>query len=403
MIKKSLALNQPLILLYLTLLILPFLNGGISQIGQILLFIIPLPLILFIMANRELKFKIDNLFWLSSIFLFIAFVSLFFTSSLSLSLVAFFRLLALYLIFHLSRMILNTPERLKMALWPVFFAGISLSILSLWYLLPFAAKLSGSMNLIYIQYGHNHLAEYLPFVLLPSISLFLKGNHKERLIFGILAIFFFSIMLLTFSRTTFLFFPVVIFLLIRQLEIKNQTGKKLTMILACLSIILLLVLFYFSWTNFGQQILKSHPENFFAKKLIKPIAYEGRFNYWREAWLGFLQKPLTGWGWGTFRLVSLRFQSLPATFSWYTHNFYLQTLVEIGIFGFLALMAFLIKALQKAFLIVKKQKDPILIGLFWALVLSACQSIFDFGWEFPAITLTFLVFLGGLNNEEIKL
>ena len=399
MIKKNFFQNQPLILLSLTLLILPFLDGGTSQIGQLVLLIIPLSLILFFLAHQESRIKIDNLFWLSSIFLFLAFISLFFTASLSLSLLSFLRLLAFYLIFHLSRAIINSTEKLKMALWPVFFAGVSLSLLSLYFLLPFAAKPLGSMNLVYVYHGHNHLAEYLPFVLLPCLSLFLAGKTKERLIFGILTTFFFLVMALTFSRTTFLFFPLVVFLLIRQLEVKNQTGKKLTMVLACLSIILLLVLFYFSWTNFGQQILKSHPENFFAKKLIKPIVYEGRFNYWQEAWRGFLQRPISGWGWGTFRLVSVRFQELPVTFSWYTHNFYLQTLVEIGLFGFLALMAFLIKALQKAFLVVKKQKDPLLIGLFWALVLSASQSLLDFGWEFPAIFLTFLVFLGALTNE----
>jgi len=287
-----------------------------------------------------------------------------------------------------------------MVLWPVFFAGVSLSLLSLAFLLPFVTKSLDSMNLVYIYHGHNHLAEYLPFVLLPCLSLFLAGKAKERLIFGLLTIFFFLVMALTFSRNTFLFFPLVVFLLIWQLEVKNQKAKKLAIILASLSLILLLVLFYFSWSSFGQEILKSHPENFLAKKLIKPIVYEGRFNYWREAWLGFLQKPFTGWGWGTFRLVSLRFQSLPATYSWYTHNFYLQTLVEIGLFGFLALMAFLIKALQKAFLLVKKQKDPLLVGIFWALILSACQSILDFGWEFPAIFLTFLVFLGGLIHGE---
>jgi O-antigen ligase len=399
MIKKITSLNQPLILLSLVLLVLPFLDGGTSQIGQLFLLIIPLPLILFFLAHQESRIKIDSLFWLSSIFLFLAFISLFFTASLSLSLFSFLKLLAFYLIFHLSRAIIKTSQGFKMALWPVFFAGVSLSLLSLYFLLPFASKPLGTMNLVYVYHGHNHLAEYLPFVLLPCLSLFLAGKAKERLIFGLLSVFFFIIMVLTFSRTTFLFFPVVIFLLIRQLEIKNQKAKKLTMILASLSIILLLVLFYFSWGSFGQQVLKSHPENFFAKKLIKPIVYEGRFNYWREAWLGFLQRPLLGWGWGTSRLVSVRFQGLPATYSWYTHNFYLQTLVEIGIFGFLALMAFLIKALQKAFLVVKKQKDPLLIGLFWALVLSACQSILDFGWEFPAIFLTFLVFLGALTNE----
>jgi len=403
MIRKSPLLNQPLILLALILLILPFLNGGVNQTGQILLLIVPLPLILFFLAHQSLKIKIDGLFWLSSLFLVFVFISLFFTSSLALSIPAFLRLLALFVFFHLSRTIINSTEKLKIVLWPVFFAGLSLSLLSFYFLMPFAVKTIVSMNLVSVYHGHNHLAEYLPFVLLPCLALFLTSKDKNRLIFGSLSLFFFLMMILTFSRTTFLFFPLITFLLLRQLEIKNQKAKQLAYILIFLSLIILLALFYFSWTDFGQQFLKSHSQNFLAKILVKPLAYEGRFNYWREAWLGFLERPLTGWGWGTFRLVAIRFQKLPNTYSWYTHNFYLQTLVETGIFGFLALMAFLIKALQKAFLIIKKTKEPLLIGLFWALILSACQSFLDFGWEFPAVFLTFLVFLGGLTNGNKKI
>ncbi len=400
MIRKSLLLNQPLILLSLVLLILPFLDGGTSQIGQILLFIIPLPLMLFVLANHTFKIKTDNLFWLSLLFLALAFISLFFSGSLTLSLPAYGRLLALFILFHLSRAIIKSPQDLKILLWPVFFAGVSLSLLSLFFLLPFMSEPSSSMNLFYISHGHNHLAEYLPFVLLPSLSLFLMSKGKKRRLFGFLLSFFFLIMILTFSRTTFLFFPLIIFLLIRHLGFKRLKDKKVTFALTLIPILLLLALFYFSWTSFGQTLLENHPENFFTKILIKPIAYEGRFNYWRQAWQGFLQKPIFGWGWGTFRLVSTRFQRVPDTYSWYTHNFYLQTLVETGIFGFLALIAFLVKALQKALLLIRKQKNPLLIGLFWALILSACQSFLDFGWQFPAIALTFLVFLGGLTNEK---
>ena len=400
MIKKSLGQNQPLILLSLILLILPFLDGGISQVGQIFLFITPLSLILFILAKNKLTIKIDSLFWLSITFIVIAFISLLFTASFILSLSACLRLLALFVLFHLSRAILNTPEKLKMALWPVFFAGVSLSLLSLFFFLPFVIKPSSSMNLFYANHGHNHLAEYLPFVLLPSLSLFLTTNGKKRLILGILTGFFFIMMLLTFSRTTFLFFPLIAFGLFKQLKLKSWKKRNLLWFLSSLPILLALALFFFSSTTLGQNLLKIDSSGFLAKKLIKPIVFEGRFNYWREAWLGFLQRPFFGWGWGTFRLVAMRFQNLPNTYSWYTHNFYLQTLMELGILGFLILGTFIFKSFSKAFSFVKKEKDPLLIGIFWALIFSACQSILDFGWQFPAVALTFLVFLGALTNER---
>jgi len=105
---------------------------------------------------------------------------------------------------------------------------------------------------------------------------------------------------------------------------------------------------------------------------------------------------------GTFRLISLRFRDLPIHYSAYAHNFYLQILAELGFFGFLFCLGFLFAALKKAFLLLIKRKDPLLIGLFWGLIFSCCQSVLDFGWHFPAIALTFLVLLGTLTNEKIK-
>jgi len=402
MIKKFFALNQSLILLSLILLILPFLDGGTSQIGQIILFIIPFPLFLFLLAKNDFKIKTDSLFWLSSIFLILALVSLFFTISLSLSISALFRLLALYLFFHLSRAIINSPESLKMALWPVFFAGVSLSLLSLWFLLPWAVKPLSSLNLVSIKYAHNHLAEYLPFVLLPSISLFLSSKKKEKLLFGLLTCFFFVVLLLTFSRTTFLFFPLILLMMLYHLKIKVKKEKILINIFLIGSILILAFISVMPFTEFGNKIFIENGFGFFTKRLIKPINYELRIDYWQQAWQGFWEKPLFGWGWGTFRLVSLRFQKFTAVNSWYAHNFYLQTLAELGLLGFLSLMAFLFTAFKKAFRNINQNKNPLLIGLFWALILSVCQSFLDFGWEFPAIFLTFLVFLGALNNEKIS-
>jgi len=402
MIKKFFVLNQSLILLSLLLLILPFLDGGTSLIGQILLFIIPLPLLFFLLAQNNFKIKIDSLFWLSLIFVILALISLFYTTSLNLSLIAFFRLLAFFVFFHLSRIIINRPESLKMALWPVFFAGVSLSLLSLYFLLPWTVKPVSGLNLVSLRYAHNHLAEYLPFVLLPSISLFLSSQKKKKLFFGLLTCFFFVVLLLTFSRTTFLFFPLVLLMMLYHLKIKIKKEKILVNIFLIGSILILTFISIMPFTEFGNKIFIEDGFGFFTKRLIKPINYELRIDYWQQAWQGFWEKPLFGWGWGAFRLVGLRFQKYATVHSWYAHNFYLQTLAELGLLGFSSLMAFLFIAFKKAFRNISQNKNPLLVGLFWALILSACQSFLDFGWEFPAIFLTFLIFLGALNNEKIS-
>jgi len=178
MINKNLNQNQPLILLSLILLIFPFLDGGTSQVGQAFLFVAPLVLVIFVLAKNEILIKIDSLFWLSLIFVVLAFASLSFSASFILSLSACLRLLALFIFFHLSRTIINTPERLKIALWAGFFRWIKPFLNFFVFFLPSALKPLNSMNLYYISHGHNHLAEYLPFILFPFLSLFLTNKGK---------------------------------------------------------------------------------------------------------------------------------------------------------------------------------------------------------------------------------
>ena len=402
-IKKEIFRNPPLILLTFVLLILPFLNGGTSPAAKLILFSLPLPLLLFAIAQSKTKIKTDSLFWLSFLFLILSFVSLFFSTSLSLSLPAFALLLSFFIIFHLSRVIITSKKDLKLVFGAVLIAGLGLSLLSLWYLLPFTVKPTGSLNLVFIKYGHNHLAEYLPFVLFPSLFLFLKGEKKEKLIFGILTGFFFLVLILTFSRTSLLFFPLILGLIFykQRLAIKKKL-KPLIFLLIVLPLLFLSGILIFSHTEFGYQVASEGNRDYFLNSIAKPLPFEKRVVYWQQAWQGFLQRPFLGWGLGTFRLISLRFRDLPIHYSTYTHNFYLQILVELGLFGFLFYLGFLFKALKKVFLLIVKRKDPLLIGIFWALIFSCLQSVLDFGWHFLAIALTFLVLLGALTNEKIK-
>ena len=391
--------NKSLSLLLLLLLILPFMDGGTSEKGQLLLWVFPLPLCLMMIAEDRMRVKVDLVFFWSFLFLATVAVSLVFTSSLALSIPAFFNLLSLFLLFHLSRSLINNKEELKLVMVVIFMVALGLSFLALWHLLPFVEKPLSALNLFYIGYGHNHLAEYLPFVLVPSLALFFKAenNKKKKLIFGFLSVFFFVILILTFSRTSFLFFPFILFLLIRNLGFNFKRKKTFLFILFLIPLFLLIAITFFSEFSLNNDFLKQNYP-FLKKVLSKPFSYEGRLDYWQQGWQGFLQKPIFGWGWGTFRIVSLRFQDLPFAFSWFAHNFYLQILIEIGVFGFVSLITFIFYSFSKIWDNIRSKDSYLLIGIFFALIFSCLQSILDFGWHFPAIFLVFLLLLGNLIN-----
>ena len=84
--------------------------------------------------------------------------------------------------------------------------------------------------------------------------------------------------------------------------------------------------------------------------------------------------------------------------SWsrYSHNFYLQILVEIGFLGFLAFLGFLGVSFIGIWRFVKKSKNPLIIGAFGAVLASALHSLIDYDWHFPAVFLTFLLILANL-------
>ncbi|PJE67736.1 hypothetical protein COU95_00755, partial [Candidatus Shapirobacteria bacterium CG10_big_fil_rev_8_21_14_0_10_40_9] len=128
--------------------------------------------------------------------------------------------------------------------------------------------------------------------------------------------------------------------------------------------------------------------------------------YWQQALEGFINRPLVGFGWGTFEIVALRFQKETAGWSNFTHNFYFQVLAEAGIFAFLSFMSFLVLSFRHIWQIVKRDtKNPFLLGGFGAILASSLHSFLDYDWNFPAVFLTFLFLLANLlaiNSQGLK-
>jgi len=389
--KKIPSLENLLFYLFLFFLALfPFLEGGSSPLAYSLSLqsLLILSLVFFFK-----KPKISSrllLLWL--LYLASQILALIFTISPARSFQAVMLNLPFFFYFLLSSTLIN-KKNLKYLVYTLIASAFSLSLLSFFYLLPQVKKPATTLNLVYAIWGHSHLADFLLLVLPLSLVLYLK---KKKPIFLGLFLFFLVTFLLTFSRGALFVFP---FSLLALLLLTKPLKKKI------ISLFILIPLFWlggiFLTSKIYQLPLGKTPDNWLTRQTIKRFEFK-RLEYFRQSLVIFKKHPLTGSGPNTFYLGSLRYQQTPLSWSWFSHNHFLQTLAESGLLGFLSLISLLSYLLFKNYQIVKREKNPLLTAFYSGILGSTLHSLIDFDWQFPAIFLWLLVLNGAIFSFSLK-
>jgi len=111
-----------------------------------------------------------------------------------------------------------------------------------------------------------------------------------------------------------------------------------------------------------------------------------RAHYWRVAWHAFRHQPLVGSGAGTFDLEWFRYRDIAATVR-DAHNLYLGTLSELGLVGFVLLLAVLALPIVSA----RRTRDPLLTAVLGAYCGFLVHVAFEWDWKFPVVTGSALV------------
>jgi hypothetical protein len=115
-----------------------------------------------------------------------------------------------------------------------------------------------------------------------------------------------------------------------------------------------------------------------------------RYAYWKVAAAGFADHPLQGEGSGSFRTVWLRERDFLESVR-DAHSLYLETAVELGLAGLLALAV-----LVGGCAVAAVRAGPALPGAAAALAAFALHAGIDWDWELPALTLVALALAGRL-------
>ncbi|MCD6522069.1 O-antigen ligase family protein [Candidatus Calescamantes bacterium] len=122
-----------------------------------------------------------------------------------------------------------------------------------------------------------------------------------------------------------------------------------------------------------------------------------RVSYWKAGIRMIREKPLTGFGLGTYGRVFTRFKVPGREETRMAHNNYLQILTETGFVGsflfYLFLLSFLLKLLQK-------RNDPLIEGILGGYLAFLFHSWVDFDLYVPGIVIPLFALLGVGDEEE---
>ncbi len=124
-----------------------------------------------------------------------------------------------------------------------------------------------------------------------------------------------------------------------------------------------------------------------------------RWVWWKEAAGAFSDKPVGGWGAGSFGTVHLRYRQEPLGVQ-QPHNVELQWLSETGIVGFALALGGLAALFIAAGTRLRRLSDggerELAIALLAAAAGWVVHGLVDWDWDIPAVTLPPVIFLGVL-------
>jgi O-antigen ligase/Tfp pilus assembly protein PilF len=307
----------------------------------------------------------------------------------------YWMLLAGYaMVFWVADAVFTEFSKAKIITIAIFCTGILASLINLFLFIQDPTARAGGALL-----NANALGSYFLFSAPLGIVLTLDAQRKKmRYLLGTGTILVLISFFLTFSYTGWVSFlvPLLVILIVYR---KRAFTKKNALIFLGVIITLLVIAVgarYLSTKDFKQAIALQQT----ISGQSFGYSFHQRWNFIRSTASMFVDHPLAGTGLATYQQVYPRYALTVLEQPRYAHNYYLQTAAELGIIGFVGLAGFVAMLLYSAYRTVKNNfsdptKRPYLFGLGLGLLGSAIHSLFDFGWQFPAVFLLFWI-SGGL-------
>lgn len=277
-----------------------------------------------------------------------------------------------------------TTDRFKRALTALLIISATvLSVIGIFY------YLTGTYDrAISLFYWPNPLAAYL----LPSflLSLHYYIIEKKGLHLGLTVVIGTTIVL-TFSRASLIIVAISLGALILVLKDRKRVLQSVCLT-ATVGIVLAILLSFTRTHLFKHKIINLSSRLGESSQTTTPNSLSDRLHYWRGAVQIFSFRPIEGVGTGNFKALYPKYQQRVISASSDAHNYYLQTLAELGLIGLLLLIGVIVFIIRN---FIRTQPRPLdkVIFIAWSGLLI--HAGVDFDLRYPAI-LFLLALLTGL-------
>ncbi len=305
-------------------------------------------------------------------------ISTFYSSSPAYSLSFLLRMLSAWCIFFLVYTIPKKETTLPAYATGLVYLGTLISLLSLGFrFFPHLVHLP-VMNLLYSQTGHNQAVAILLTLFPLSFHYGMQyKNKKGRWI----PFFLFSIAILfCFSRAAIIIAGIYLLVETKKKNTTQQTWIH-SLVVGFLSVVVLIMCA--SMVLPIQEVAKKLP--FKMDQIVKSnISEEVRLSNWTQAIRGFVSHPLLGTGPNTYILTSMHYHTKTNDGAGLAHNWYLQTLSEVGLLGAIPIGYILYRVLKTLLKTRKTTKNGAwaTIGLVDSVLIAFVYSLIDYNLDY---------------------
>ena len=240
--------------------------------------------------------------------------------------------------------------------------------------------------------NHNHYAGLMELLVpIPLILSFTRLAHeKERIAAGIAAAVMTGTVFLSGSRGGMLAI-LAEFVVLSVIIVRQRKGVRLAVGVGSFAVVLLALLTWLGGKELTVRVTS------ISKETHTELSGGMRLNIDRDGLHMFREKPVLGWGLGSFPIVYPQFRTFYTNFFVNeAHNDYLQLLVEMGLLGFGTMVWFLIvlyrNALRKIGNWMSDLTGAVTLACMLGLTGILVHSVVDFNLQIPANAALFYVF-----------
>ena len=335
------------------------------------------------------------------VFILIVFLTSFGSTNKYSSFSQFLLLLSYVVIYFSAYKYFNSWKKIRIITKIVLYIGTLTAIISLiMYVIQSSSRANG------LLFNANALGSYLIFsFFIGFLLLFNKYSNKKVKIIDIISLIIILLaLLLTYSYTSWvsILLPLfMVFIFFRKIIFSKRILRWgiVVIILAFLSLSFL----RFQNSNNISEAVKVY-ETISSQHVI--FSFQQRNNFNLSAIDIFQDNQFTGTGYNTYQSIYGQYNYTIDEQPRYAHNYYLQTLSELGIFGFISFLIFIIIIVYRGIVVIRNEDDDenkiYLLAIYSGLLGSMIHAAFDFGWQFPAVFIVFWIFIGIINSYSQK-